>query len=215
MTWFPVNLMRLLRGEAAASSAAVSLQAEPDLVSRLSASHQEAARRLASPELVAGLDYREKLTRASREHVHPDLLRFFLRFSKELERRGYPMFPHEWVRDYERQTRLHRAGVSNASAGRSPHNFGMAVDIVHSTRFWEIDKLQWAVVGAIGKECARKCGVPIVWGGDWSDPWDPAHWELANWRERRAQLRFMDLDVEDMSPELWREVDRQLAAKKR
>ena len=26
-------------------------------------------------------------------------------------------------------------------------------------------------------------GVKVVWGGDWTRPYDPAHWELADWKQ--------------------------------
>lgn len=68
--------------------------------------------------------------------------------------------------------------------GRSPHQFGMAVDIAHLTRAWDLTAKEWAVIGLIGKEVARKRKIRIVWGGDFKSIYDPAHWELADWKER-------------------------------
>lgn len=73
-------------------------------------------------------------------------------------------------------------GLSKAKAGQSAHNHGFAVDIVHGTKAWELTRKQWDLVGHIGKEVAASMGIHVEWGGDWSF-YDPAHWELANWRD--------------------------------
>lgn len=79
---------------------------------------------------------------------------------------------------------LFRKGNSKAKWGSSPHNCGMAVDLVHGVYAWEIPKLCWSMLGHIGKEVAAQQGVKITWGGDW-DFYDPAHWELSDWKSRR------------------------------
>ncbi|QCS37219.1 hypothetical protein [Tortoise microvirus 70] len=61
----------------------------------------------------------------------------------------------------------------------------MAVDIVHFGRYWDLSPKEWAVVGLIGKEVARRRNIKIVWGGDWRF-WDPAHWELKDWKALRV-----------------------------
>lgn len=102
-----------------------------------------------------------------------------------------PFYAFEVVRSRERQTALHKIGVSNAPAGQSPHNYGFAVDIVHSDRHWNLTNKEWWVIGQIGIEVARRQKVPVRWGGDWDGDgdiydnrlFDPAHWEIANWRK--------------------------------
>lgn len=144
--------------------------------------HIAAAQSLVDPALRASPRYKALLIRADREKVHPDILRFHARFQKELGVRQYPFFVTEFYRSPERQNDLLAKGVSRASAGRSPHQHGMAMDLVHASKLWEIPRAEWAIIGALGKETARKMSIPIVWGGDFKTIWDPAHWELAHWK---------------------------------
>lgn len=88
----------------------------------------------------------------------------------------------------DRQNRLYDEGVTKARAGNSPHNYGLAVDIVHGTKAWKIDDLEWTMLGQIGKEAARKANVKIEWGGDWSF-YDPAHWQLKDWAKTIGNTR--------------------------
>lgn len=91
------------------------------------------------------------------------------------------MYAHNMVRTSAQQQELYVRGVSKAKGFDSPHPNGCAVDIVHSTRAWDLTKSEWSMLGHIGKELAAQNGFKLVWGGDWSF-YDPAHWELANWR---------------------------------
>jgi hypothetical protein len=90
------------------------------------------------------------------------------------------------IRGKAYQEKLVAQGRSKAKFGKSPHNLGCAVDIVHSLYHWEIDKLCWDIVGHIGKQVAKRVGVDVVWGGDWRF-YDPAHWELRYWKGVRDQ----------------------------
>lgn len=104
---------------------------------------------------------------------------------------GIPLFAHCIIRGSADQNALYRRGVSKARAGESPHNFGCAVDIIHGTKAWDLSAKQWQIVGHLGRELAKSLGLAVTWGGD--DPgvddrfdWDPAHWELSDWRDVRA-----------------------------
>lgn len=115
----------------------------------------------------------------------PDLLGFSRAFHAELKRRGMPFIPHRYYRGEVDQNREFDEGNSRARFGQSPHNFGMAVDVIHHAKGWNLTRSQWAVLGHIGKEVARKQNLKITWGGDWRF-YDPAHWELADWKVRAA-----------------------------
>lgn len=126
--------------------------------------------------------YHEQQQRAVRDGAHPDLIEFERKFIRRMAKKhGVPLFAHNMVRTGAEQTELFVRGVSKARAGQSPHNFGCAVDIVHSIRAWDLSKESWSLLGHIGKELASQLGVKLIWGGDWSF-YDPAHWELAGWR---------------------------------
>lgn len=158
---------------------------------RIHADHAAAALSLRDVKAVHSLDYREAQSKTSTAQTHPDVLRFANAFRRELERHGVPMFPFEFHRSHARQSTLLSQKVTKAGPGHSPHNWGCAVDVVHLNRFWDLTRQEWALVGALGKEAARKAKVPIVWGGDWSF-YDPAHWELKRWRAIRSAFEHFD-----------------------
>lgn len=127
-----------------------------------------------------------KQTSFDYRRTHPDIKRFHARMIKELNARKIPFFPFEFYRDPERQAQLYKQGVSRAQGGSSPHQYGCAVDLVSVTRYWDLTRIEWAAIGALGKEVARKLNIKVTWGGDFSTLYDPAHWQLENWRDYRA-----------------------------
>jgi hypothetical protein len=131
--------------------------------------------------------YGEQQMRADRFKAQPDVLEFERKLIKRCRKLGIPLFAHCVNRSAEEQTRLYVKGVTKANAGESPHNYGCAVDLVHGTKAWGLTRKQWEVIGHLGKELAIQNGLKVTWGGDWSF-YDPAHWELTNWREIRALL---------------------------
>lgn len=119
------------------------------------------------------------------EDAHQDILEFERRLITRMRKQNVPLFCHCLWRDNAEQTRLFVTGRSKAKAGQSAHNWGMAVDIVHSTLAWELQPMSWALLGHIGKEISVQSGIAVTWGGDWSFH-DPAHWELSDWKATAA-----------------------------
>lgn len=152
----------------------------------LSKTHQAAAQRLTDWPALKEVSYLNKVVKTSWEGAHPLMVLFYRDLNKELAARGFPFYAHCFLRSAEAQYDAFRRGASKARPGQSPHNYGCAVDIIHAKRGWDIDREQWEVIGAIGKEVARKRGIPVVWGGDFQSLWDPAHWELEYWRDLRT-----------------------------
>jgi D-alanyl-D-alanine carboxypeptidase len=87
-------------------------------------------------------------------------------------------------RDEEKQAQLKKINPKNASAGKSKHNFGKAIDICVFRRkglftnwlvksspktVWEMSKIP-----LIAKQHKLK------WGGDFSNYHDPVHFEIAH-----------------------------------
>lgn len=145
--------------------------------------HQSAAMLLVDLEYVNSLRYREKVVECDRRGSDPQIIEFYQHLNRALFARGFPFYAYEFLRSNERQAELKAKGRSKAGPGQSPHNHGMAVDVIHCKRGWDLSREEWDIVGAIGKEVARKRKIPIEWGGDWAF-WDPAHWQLADWRNR-------------------------------
>ncbi len=162
----------------------------PDLIPRLPADYQAAAVRLVDLPAVNTTKYRVRETSVSREGSDVEIALFAMKFIDELKRRGMPFFPHCYLRDEATQNALLKRGVTKAKFGQSPHNYGMAVDIVHYGRFWDLSRKEWAIIGLTGKEVARRANIKITWGGDWKF-YDPAHWELRDWKLIRDEGKFI------------------------
>lgn len=93
------------------------------------------------------------------------------------------------LRTFEEQDALYQKGrtrpgpkVTNARAGASYHNYGLAVDFclqVNGKLVWKVDK-NWMIV----VECFKARG--FSWGGDWKSFKDQPHVEKTfslSWRE--------------------------------
>src|SRR5690606_17376323 len=101
-----------------------------------------------------------------------------------------PMFATEVWRDASRQDMLYVQGHSNARAGQSAHQYGLAVDIVHGVKAWDMPETAWKMIGHIGKELAIQNGLHIMWGGDFKSLWDPAHWEIRDWKTHKDRSKW-------------------------
>lgn len=130
--------------------------------------------------------YNVQQGRAERTGAQPDIVEFERKLVRRAFKLGIPLFAHTVIRGSADQNKAFREGKSKARAGESPHNFGAAVDIIHSTKAWGLTQRQWAILGHLGKEVAAQAGLAVTWGGDWKF-YDPAHWELTNWREVRSR----------------------------
>lgn len=127
--------------------------------------------------------------RADRDGAHPDILEFEKRLVTKMRKQGVPLFAHCIWRTPEQQDAAFVLGHSRAVAGESPHNFGMAADIVHGTKAWNLPPKSWDLLGHIGKEISVQSGIAITWGGDFKSLWDPAHWELKEWKLAKASRK--------------------------
>lgn len=150
-------------------------------------------------------NYQEQQWRADRRGAHPNILTFEKLFVRRMAQHNVPVFAHNMIRDLGHQQRLFDEGVSKAKPGQSPHQYGCAVDIVHGTKAWALTDEQWLLIGHIGHELAAQLGVKVEWGGDWRRKptdkvgWDPAHWQLANWRDVKAYMDDAEQDAEPVT----------------
>lgn len=127
-------------------------------------------------KIIASHDYKR---------LHPEMVDFVRKLTRELNKQKLPFYIHSTWRTHAEQLALLKRGVTRAGPGDSPHNFGCALDLVHVHRHWDISRKEWAMIGAIGREVARKANVQVMWGGDWNF-YDPAHWELKRWKLYRS-----------------------------
>jgi len=144
--------------------------------------YSTAFRSMIDENFLKSIKYSEQQMRADRTAAHPDILEFEKKFVTKCYKLKIPVFAHCVMRDKHTQNELFVKGHSKAVYGKSAHNYGFAVDIIHSTKAWNLDRLAWSELGHIGKELAIQAGIKIEWGGDWKF-YDPAHWEIKNWKQ--------------------------------
>lgn len=130
--------------------------------------------------------WKEQQWRANRIGAHVEILEFERIMVRRARKISIPLFTHAVMRTKEEQDRLFVMGRSKVQYANAPHCHGCACDIVHSIRAWDLNEAEWTILGHIGKQVAASLGIKITWGGDWSF-YDPAHWELADWRSRLAE----------------------------
>lgn len=89
-----------------------------------------------------------------------------------------------WRGEVEQQEHL-AAGTSRARWGLSPHNYGVAFDlvpVVNGAATWDVPTATWKKIGEAGKRAG------LVWGGDFKTIVDRPHFELAGWRSMNLAL---------------------------
>lgn len=115
---------------------------------------------------------------------------FVHKFMRALRARGLPFYVHTCYRSPADQRELVAQGHSQVSNGA--HQRSAAVDIVSAVDHWDIPRSLWSYVGSVGEQVARGHDfgkgedgqtLHIEWGGRW-DFYDPAHWQLSDWRHR-------------------------------
>lgn len=138
------------------------------------------------------------------QKLKPYLIPVVETFLAKAKFNGWDAFITEGFRSFERQSYLYAQGrtrsgniITNAKAGQSNHNFGMAFDIAFKNKngdvSWDVDLFNLA--GKVGKQLGLK------WGGDWWRFIDRPHFYMTKPPYNKA---FIDkwkgrliLDVED------------------
>lgn len=143
-----------------------------------------APRRLQAPSLFTNETVLLQHDRADWQHVAVPMQLFAARMIEAFRRKGIPLYVHSAFRTEKQQTALVADGRSRARWPRAPHCIGEAVDIVHSRYHWELTKQEWSLLGKVGKDVAAAMRLDVKWGGDFHTFYDPAHWEILDWRAR-------------------------------
>lgn len=145
----------------------------------------EALRGMADRPFLASRNWSEQQHRAMRDLAHPDILEFEKVFIRRMSKLDVPMFAVEIWRSSKRQDELYRLGNSKAKGGSSPHQYGLAVDLVHSVKAWNLPPKAWALIGHVGEELIAQKGLALEWGGRWKGFYDPAHWQVVGWKQQK------------------------------
>jgi hypothetical protein len=111
---------------------------------------------------------------------------------KRMEKAGWPSKVYYGYRSPELQTKLYNRRVkgrrvTNAKAYESPHNFYEAVDIVHSTLYWNAPPEYWEALAQCVRVVEAEYNVELTHGHYWKTIVDSAHIELTNWRIVKAR----------------------------
>ena len=121
---------------------------------------------------------------------------------KQLKDEGFDVRMVEGRRSHKRQAQLLASGkgVTKAGAGRSCHNWGLAIDsavYVKGKPSWDLTNPHVAQGYARYGELAKQAG--LSWGGDWKDPVDMPHVELkTDCRLAIRKQKRIDRDAEMM-----------------
>lgn len=130
------------------------------------------------------------------QQLHPSVRIHALEAYNEAVREtpeGCHPFITQTVRTFEESDKLYHKGrtisgsiVTNAKAGQSYHNYGLALDFViqyNGKESWKVDA-NWMIVVNIFKKHG------FAWGGDFKSIPDAPHFEMTfgiNWRELLAK----------------------------
>lgn len=123
------------------------------------------------------------------DSLHPNLKPKALALISEAKKQGIELRITSGLRSWDDQTKLYNQGrltegkiVTNAKAGDSMHNYGLAFDVVPVEGY---SSKNWGKIGEIGKKLG------LTWGGDWKFK-DMPHFELKTGKTL-AQLKEMYL----------------------
>lgn len=140
--------------------------------------------------------YYRQMERADWQHVDMWLAHWSAKFITAAQQMDVPLFVHGAFRTKEEQNSLQQLGRSQLVWPKAPHCQGAAVDIVHARYAWDLSEDEWAWLGYLGLETAYKLNsslpksdrLELEWGGSWTGFYDPAHWEIKDWRDRVLDL---------------------------
>lgn len=155
----------------------------------------DAPERLKAPNFLRSTGHEQQHLRADWAYVDLRLAYWAAHFIAQARKRHIPLYVHCALRDKATQDAHFAKGVSKARYPRSAHNIGEAVDIVHGLFHWEMSRQEWSLLGVLGKLSLERVNamlprarkLALTWGGDWKF-WDPAHWEISDYRARTRGL---------------------------
>lgn len=152
--------------------------------------------RLRAPVFMMTDAYLSQMMRADFQFADQRLMRWAAVFIEMARKRGIPLYVHAATRTEADQAKAVSGGRSRTPYPRSAHNIGEAVDIVHGVYHWTLTKQEWAFLHVLGQRAldrvnadlpkARK--LALTWGGDFKGLYDPAHWEISDYRARIRRL---------------------------
>lgn len=144
--------------------------------------------------------------------VNPQLAARVRAMADELRAQGINVMVVSGYRSFAEQTELYAQGrtkpgsiVTNARAGRSLHNYGLAVDVVpldaNGRPNWNVGNDVWQKIGAAGKRQGME------WGGDWTSFVDRPHFQMTGGRSVSSLLDQYNQNGGNLNA-IWNDVNR-------
>lgn len=159
----------------------------------------DAPERLKAPAWFHNNSYLRQQERANWAWADKRLMVWAAIFQAMAQKRGIPLYVHTCLRDQREQDALVAAGNSKAKYPTSAHNIGEAVDIIHGTFHWEMSENEWKTLHVLGSLALDRLNtylssankLTLEWGGNWKF-YDPAHWEIKDYRQRVRKLQAIE-----------------------
>lgn len=152
--------------------------------------------RLRAPLHFKSESYMRQVRRAEWSFCDVRLLVWAAQFQMMAKKRQIPLYVHTALRSRAVQNEHVRKGTSKAKYPTSAHNIGEAVDIVHGTYHWDLNRTEWDLLHVLGRLALDRVNsrlraadkLSLTWGGDFKTLYDPAHWEITDYRNRIREL---------------------------
>lgn len=121
----------------------------------------------------------DKISASRIDTIHPAIRDYARNFINEAENTGIILRITAGYRTFEEQDHLYEQGrtapgkiVTNAKGGDSPHNYGLAIDVVPMVGGQpDWNSTLWEQISDIGKDAG------FSWGGDFKSIKDKPHFE--------------------------------------
>lgn len=152
--------------------------------------HWDVPQRLRARSFLLSEAHLRQWDRANWAGVDPRVMRFAALMVEMARKRDIPLYVHCALRNKAEQDAAFAAGHSKLRWPDGAHNWGAAVDIVHGVFHWDLTPQEWRFMEFLGRRAERRLNATLskdrqlsfVWGGNWSSLYDPAHWQVANYR---------------------------------
>ncbi|QCS36982.1 hypothetical protein [Tortoise microvirus 38] len=155
-----------------------------------------APERLKAPLHFRSESYQRQVRRADWSFCDIRLLVWAAQFQMMAKARDIPLYVHAALRSKAVQNQHVRDGTSKAKYPHSAHNIGEAVDIVHGTYHWDLNRAEWDLLHTLGRLALDQINtrlrvadrLALTWGGHFKTLYDPAHWEISDFQHRTREL---------------------------
>jgi len=155
-----------------------------------------APERLKAPGFMTSTSFLRQWDKADWQYVDGRLMRFSALLIEAARKRGIPLYVHGAFRTQAEQEAAFKAGNSKVRWPNGAHCIGEAVDIVHGVLHWDMTRQEWDMIHQLGLRVLDRMNAGVrkddrlhlTWGGDWRF-YDPAHWEISDYRSRTRPIQ--------------------------